>query len=225
MKKVLFALSGLALALAMACSSPTAEPTTQTTIPTTAPTATTVPQAETPTPRPPQEWRLEGIVVAGSTVTVSLFFHSTASVGVTLDGAPQTRRDNKPPVTGFVFEDVDPGEHAIEIKDVMGNVERATVVVEAFDPDGGNVPDWLAKWVADLEAGKVEFPPQSITKYQYQGQTVYHVVKQCCDQFSDLLDAEGNLIGHPDGGITGRGDGETQFSPSNLKGEEIWQGR
>ncbi|PKB72177.1 MAG: hypothetical protein BZY87_01720 [SAR202 cluster bacterium Io17-Chloro-G6] len=83
----------------------------------------------------------------------------------------------------------------------------------------------MAKWVADLEAGKVEFPPQSITKYQYQGQTVYHVVKQCCDQFSDLLDAEGNLIGHPDGGITGRGDGETQFSPSNLKGEEIWQGR
>tara|TARA_B100000809_G_scaffold230761_1_gene245419 strand:+ start:435 stop:590 length:156 start_codon:yes stop_codon:yes gene_type:complete len=48
------------------------------------------------------------------------------------------------------------------------------------------------------------------------------VLKECCDQFSDLLDAEGNLIGHPDGGITGRGDGFTVFSLENLKGEEIW---
>ena len=48
------------------------------------------------------------------------------------------------------------------------------------------------------------------------------MLKECCDQFSDLLDAEGNLIGHPDGGITGRGDGFTVFSLENLKGKEIW---
>ena len=48
------------------------------------------------------------------------------------------------------------------------------------------------------------------------------MLKECCDQFSDLLDAEGNLIGHPDDGITGRGDGFTVFSLENLKGEEIW---
>jgi hypothetical protein len=36
--------------------------------------------------------------VEGNTVTVSLFFHSTASVGVTLDGAPETWRDNNIPV-------------------------------------------------------------------------------------------------------------------------------
>jgi hypothetical protein len=48
------------------------------------------------------------------------------------------------------------------------------------------------------------------------------VVHQCCDQFSNLLDAGGNLIGHPDGGITGRGDGVTKFSPFELEGEDIW---
>ena len=47
-----------------------------------------------------------------------------------------------------------------------------------------------------MNAGEVEFPPQSITKYQPDGATVYYVVHQCCDQFSDLLDANGNLIWH-----------------------------
>ena len=51
------------------------------------------------------------------------------------------------------------------------------------------------------------------------------MLKECRDQFSNLLDAGGNLIGHPDGGITGRGDEFTVFSPENLKGEEIWLGR
>jgi hypothetical protein len=151
--------------------------------------------------------------VDGDTVTVSLFYHSTASVSVTLDGTPETRRDNNLPVLGYIFEDVPAGEHDIEIKDVMGNVETTTVLVTATQPAGEQLPDWLAKWVAELDAGEVEFPPQSVTRYESEGATVYYVVKQCCDQFSDLLDADGNLIGHPDGGITGRGDGVTKFSP------------
>ena len=79
--------------------------------------------------------------------------------------------------------------------------------------------------MADLEAGAVEFLPRSITRYEYQGETVYYVLKESYDQFSDLLDANGNLIGHPDGGITGRGDGFTVFSPENLNGEEDCLGR
>ena len=79
--------------------------------------------------------------------------------------------------------------------------------------------------MADLDAGWVETLPQSITKYQNKGETVYYVVPRCCDQFSDLWDAEGNLIGHPDGGITGGGDGITQFSPSDLEGKGVWPGR
>ena len=51
------------------------------------------------------------------------------------------------------------------------------------------------------------------------------MLKECRDQFSDLLDAGGNLIGHPGGGITGRGDGFTVFSQENLNGEEDCLGR
>ena len=98
------------------------------------------------------------------------------------------------------------------------------MIVEVL-PDEQEAPDWLAKWVVDLEAGPVEFPPRSITGYEYQGETVYYVLKESCDQFSDLLEGNGNLIGHPDGGITGRGDGFTVFSQENLNGEEDCLGR
>jgi len=102
--------------------------------------------------------------VEGNTVTVSLFFHSTASVSVTLDGALKSRRDNNIPVLGYIFEGVRTGEHGIEIKDVMGNIETTSVLVAAPQPPAGWLPDWLAKWVAELNAGEVEFPPQSVTK-------------------------------------------------------------
>ena len=52
-----------------------------------------------------------------------------------------------------------------------------------------------------------------------------YVLKENCDQFSDLLDADGNLAGHPDGDITGRSDGFTVFSPENLEDEKVCLGR
>ena len=220
MKKILFTVAGLLVALAVACSGgATSQPTGGATV--TSP-ATTVPKIETPTQRPVQEWRFDGVSVEGNTVTVSLFYHSTTTVSVTLNGAPETRRDNNVPVLAYIFEGVPVGEHDIVIKDVMGNVETTSVLVTAPQPAEDQLPDWLAKWLAELDAGEVEFPPQSVTRYESQGETVYYVVHQCCDQFSDLLDAGGKLIGHPDGGITGKGDGVTKFSPFELEGEEVW---
>ena len=125
----------------------------------------------------------------------------------------------------FIFENVAAGEHPVTISDIVGFSERALVTVEAAGPDSVELPDWLAEWLVELDFGKVEFEPLSITRYWWLDHTVYYVLSQCCDQFSDLLDADGNLIGHPDGGITGRGDGVTQFSTSGLKGEIIWQQR
>ena len=75
----------------------------------------------------------------GNTVTVALFFHSSASVSVTLDGAPETRRDNDIPVLGYIFEGVRTDEHGIEIKDVMGNIETTSVLVAAPQPATGLV--------------------------------------------------------------------------------------
>ena len=138
---------------------------------------------------------------------------------------PPSRMDATVLILEFVFEGLAAGEHPVLISDVIGHSESALVMIVEAMPDEQEAPYWLAKWVADLEAGTAEFPPRSITAYEYQGETVYYVLKESCDQFSDLLDSDGNLIGHPDGGITGRGDGFTVFSPENLNGEEDCLGR
>ena len=76
--------------------------------------------------------------------------------------------------------------------------------------DWTNPIDYIPpEWLADLEVKALDNPTKSITKYRTKTETVYYVVKECCDQFSDLLDADGELIGHPDDSIAGRGDGVT----------------
>ena len=179
-------------------------------------------EVPTPSPRPVAEWALEEGSVNQDTVIVSVFLHSTAAITVTLDGNPSTRRDDTAiPILNCVFEPVPAGQHSIHISDFIGNAETTSVLVDWTKP----IEDIAPEWLADLEVKTLDNPPRSVTKYQTKGETVYYVVKECCDQFSDLLDADGELIGHPDGGIAGRGDGVTIFDPTDLKGEEIWPAR
>ena len=68
-------------------------------------------------------------------------------------------------------------------------------------------PDWVDQLIVKFQNELAGNPPQSIWRHEYKGQTVYYVPAQCCDQFSTLYDADGNIICAPDGGYTGRGDG------------------
>jgi hypothetical protein len=72
---------------------------------------------------------------------------------------------------------------------------------------GVNAPAWLLELIAQFEQAEVANPPVSVSEYRYNGQTVFFVPQRCCDIYSDLYDADGDLIAHPDGGITGTGDG------------------
>ena len=84
--------------------------------------------------------------------------------------------------------------------------------------------DWLKNLITTFEKEPVGNPPQSIWEYEYKGKTVYYVPPQCCDQFSTLYDAIGNVIGAPDGGFTGRGDGKhADFSRERKNGKLIWK--
>lgn len=66
--------------------------------------------------------------------------------------------------------------------------------------------------------------PQSITEYEYKGKKVYYVKMPCCDFFNELYDSNCNLLGHPDGGMTGRGDGKVpDFNTTKKKEKIIWQ--
>ena len=86
------------------------------------------------------------------------------------------------------------------------------------------IPDWLTSMIQRLENEPVAGPPASIIQYGYKGQTVYFLPQRCCDFFSVLYDANGNIIGHPDGGITGQGDGRVpDFFDDRTGGRVIWE--
>ena len=98
------------------------------------------------------------------------------------------------------------------------------VMAQELVSNGTALPEWLTDLRQRLEKEPVANPTASITQYTYKGQTVYFVPQRCCDIFSDLFDESGNLIGHPDGGITGRGDGRvSDFFEERKDGKIIWE--
>ena len=123
-----------------ALDTPTATPTetptptdapTETPVPSPTPTNTPMPTA-TPTPSPIREWNLEGIQVDGPTVTVLVRVFAGIDVKATLDGKSHDQLNTRVPILEFVFENVTPGDHTIEVKDVVGFTETAGVVVRTM---------------------------------------------------------------------------------------------
>ena len=84
-------------------------------------------------------------------------------------------------------------------------------------------PAFIDQLIEQFENEPVGNPPQSIWSYEYNGQVVYYVPPQCCDQFSSLYDATGNVLCAPDGGLTGKGDERcTDFFSTRINELLIW---
>lgn len=67
-------------------------------------------------------------------------------------------------------------------------------------------------------------PPKSIYSYQYNGQKVYYVTPPCCDFFSELFDSNCKLMGNPDGGFSGKGDGKfPDFHQKKTNEKLVWE--
>ncbi len=95
---------------------------------------------------------------------------------------------------------------------------------ETPTPPVAVLPESIADLISRLSHEPVSDPPSAIFRYEYKGQAVYYLPPRCCDQFSDLYDAAGNLLGHPDGGITGRGDGKfPDFFQERKNERAVWQ--
>lgn len=86
------------------------------------------------------------------------------------------------------------------------------------------VPACLAQRIHEIESEPPADPRAEIWRYDYNGKTVYHLLPSCCDQMSELYDDRCNLICHPDGGITGQGDGNcTDFFSTRQNGVMMWK--
>lgn len=72
----------------------------------------------------------------GSTVTVLLRVYAGIDVWPTLDGKRADEVRPTLPTIEYVFRDVTPGKHTVEVQDVVGHKETAEVVVT-----GSGIPE------------------------------------------------------------------------------------
>lgn len=88
----------------------------------------------------------------------------------------------------------------------------------------GTAASCIDTLIAKFKEEEKQNPPRSIYSYTYNDSTVYYVPPICCDQFSDLYNSNCNIIAHPDGGFTGKGDGRAKdFFEKRTNEKLIWK--
>jgi hypothetical protein len=102
--------------------------------------------------------------------------------------------------------------------------EPQKLVATEVVPKKDSVPMCIREIIKKLESEPVTNPPSYIYSYSFRGKTVYYTPPICCDQFSNLYDASCKIIAHPDGGITGKGDGKAPtFYEEKTHEKLIWK--
>jgi hypothetical protein len=90
--------------------------------------------------------------------------------------------------------------------------------------DVQEMPECLATKIKAMASDPNQGSPLSVTRYTYRQQTVYYLVSPCCDKFNVVYDSVCNILGHPDGGFTGRGDGKMPgFKREATNEKVIWK--
>lgn len=85
-------------------------------------------------------------------------------------------------------------------------------------------PACVDSLIAQLKLDEITYPPSAVYQYTYKKQRVFFVPAPCCDFFSILYNDSCQVIAHPDGGITGRGDGRAvDFFESRTAEIKIWE--
>ncbi len=84
-------------------------------------------------------------------------------------------------------------------------------------------PPWLFRLIQEKLSEPVANPPARIVRQEYESGVYYYLPPECCDAWSDLYDAEGTLVCHPDGGLTGEGDGNCPELGELLREEVVWR--
>jgi hypothetical protein len=85
-------------------------------------------------------------------------------------------------------------------------------------------PNRLIELINNLKESPVTNPPSTVIQYKYNGNTVYYLPPACCDIMGELYDVDGILLCHPDGGMTGQGDGYCpDFFSTRTNEVMIWE--
>ena len=94
----------------------------------------------------------------------------------------------------------------------------------APDTSSSSSPTWVMALIRQLETEPAANPPGFVARYDYKEQDVYFVPQRCCDIMSVLYRSDGSVACHPDGGLTGRGDGQcADFFRERRNEQIIWR--
>ena len=86
------------------------------------------------------------------------------------------------------------------------------------------IPSCIQSKIDLIKAQPKWNPPASVNEYIYQGKHVYLFSSDCCDQYTQLIDENCNLLCAPSGGITGKGDGKcADFSSASQFIKLTWK--
>ena len=94
-------------------------------------------------------------------------------------------------------------------------------------PEGSKVvvdslPVCVKVLIEKMKSEPVTNPPRKIYSYKFLGKKVFYVPAICCDFFSDLYNDSCRLMGHPDGGFTGKGDGSIKDFSTATDEKLLW---
>ena len=96
-------------------------------------------------------------------------------------------------------------------------------------PEGSKVvvdslPVCVKVLIEKMKSEAVINPPGKVYSYMYRNKKVFYVPAICCDMFSDLYNDSCRIMGHPDGGFTGRGDGNFKdFDTAKTQEKLLWE--
>ena len=100
------------------------------------------------------------------------------------------------------------------------------IIGSAFQKKKGKqvLPVCLTEKIKAFKKLEKHLQPQNVFEYLYRGKKVYYVTMPCCDNFNELYDRDCRLMGYPDGGFTGKGDGKIPgFTNEKKAGKLIWK--
>lgn len=101
------------------------------------------------------------------------------------------------------------------------------LLTSCFQPENQDgLPEWLTSYIAECEAdttNSIDYNTDQIWQYDYKGETVFYFMSGCCDFYNWVYDYDGNVLGAPDGGWSGSGDGRlTDWSTEKSNAVLVW---
>lgn len=88
------------------------------------------------------------------------------------------------------------------------------------------LPACLREIIKTMSEDLSEGIPLSVTQFNYHDQNVYYMIAPCCDKYNIVYDSACTILGYPDGGFTGRGDGKMKdFEKETTDPKVIWESK